>query len=596
VRIVSSPPAAGVRPPAAGGVRTLRSLTGLVLAVYVGAHLVNHALGVISIDAQEALLDVLAPVWQSVPGTLVLYSALVTHAALGLYALWRRRTLRMPGWEFAQLALGLAIPLLLMPHVFATRVTRAVLDVQPTYHTVISGLWSNPAGMVRQPLLVLIVWTHLVIGLHFWLRLRKSYRRALVVLYPLAILVPVLALLGFYGAGVQLHDQAARTGGEPAAPAAEYGYGEAQAQKPVDPAAKARLQAREELAFDLYGGLLVLVLLGRAWRHAARVRGATYRIHHSGGRVIAAPIGHSLLEALRDAGIPHASVCGGRARCTTCRVRVGKGARALPAPMPLEASALARIRAGADVRLACQLRPSSSLHVTPLVPPHAGPSDVDARRMPGRERAVAVMFVDLRESSRLGEQRMPYDVFFILNRFFAEMSEALRETGGYYSTFNGDGLMALYGTETELARGCRDALRGAIAIEARLAKMNLALRDDLGEPLRAGIGIHAGDAIVGTMGPPATPLLSALGDTVNVAARLEAETKRRGCALVVSAACARAAAVDLSRFPVHTVTVRGRREPVTYHAVHDAAGLAAVLADAAEADAKPSSPDSRTRA
>ena len=156
--------------------------------------------------------------------------------------------------------------------------------------------------------------------------------------------------------------------------------------------------------------------------------------------------------------------------------------------------------------------------------------------------------------------------------------------------------MALFGTVTELARGCRDALRGAIAIEARLAKMNLALRDDLGEPLRAGIGIHAGDAIVGTMGPPATPLLSALGDTVNVAARLEAETKRRGCALVVSAACARAAAVDLSRFPVHTVTVRGRREPVTYHAVHDAAGLAAVLADAAEADAKPSSPDSRTRA
>ena len=119
---------------------------------------------------------------------------------------------------------------------------------------------------------------------------------------------------------------------------------------------------------------------------------------------------------------------------------------------PIEAQALTRIRAGKDVRLACQLRPATELRITPLVPPNVGPADLDASRMPGRERAVAVMFVDLRESSRLGEQRMPYDVFFILNRFFAEMAEALRETGGYYSTFNGDGLMALYGTETSLHR------------------------------------------------------------------------------------------------------------------------------------------------
>jgi len=224
------------------------------------------------------------------------------------------------------------------------------------------------------------------------------------------------------------------------------------------------------------------------------------------------------------------------------------------------------------------LRPTTDVRITPLVPPHVGPGDLDARQQPGRERAVAVMFVDLRESSRLGEQRMPYDVFFILNRFFAELAEALRETGGYYSTFNGDGLMALYGTETDLAKGCRDAIRGAMAIAARLAQMNAAFAHDLGQPLRAGIGIHAGDAIVGTMGPPATPLLSALGDTVNVASRLEAETKRRRCMLVVSSACADAAGVDLSAFPRHTVTVRGRSESITYHAIEDPAALTSLLA------------------
>jgi adenylate cyclase len=347
------------------------------------------------------------------------------------------------------------------------------------------------------------------------------------------------------------------------------------------------LAEREELAYAVYAGLLLLVLLGRSARRAVRTRGATYTIRHASGRLVSAPIGYSVLEALRDAGIPHASVCGGRARCTTCRVRVGQGAKHLPPVEPVEAAALARIGADADVRLACQLRPTKSLHITPLLPPHVAPADIGGYRMPGRERAVAVMFVDLRESSRLGEQRMPYDVFFILNRFFAEMAEALRETGGYYSTFNGDGLMALYGTESGIARGCRDALRGAAAIEARLARINAALADDLRKPLRAGIGIHAGDAIVGRMGPPATPILSALGDTVNVAARLEAETKRRGCKVVVSAACARAAGVDLSGFPQHTVTVRGRADPVTYYAIADSAALASLVAATPEVEGTP---------
>jgi adenylate cyclase len=567
------------RPSSRGIVRTLRNVTGLVLAVYIATHFFNHALGVISIDAQDRVLEVLAPVWQSVPGTLLLYGSLILHALLGLYALWLRKTLRMPTWELAQLVFGLAVPLLLMPHVFGTRVAQALVGTTPTYHSVVASIWASPIAMVRQPLLVVVVWIHLLIGRHYWLRLRSRYRHALRVFYPVAVVVPLLALLGFWGAGIELRELAA-IGDETAV----QGYGPSASALPLSPEdearARARLDSRERKAYEIYAGLLVIVLLARAARHLVHARGETFAIRHSNGRLITAPAGHSLLEALRDAGIPHASVCGGRARCTTCRVRVEHSAGPLPPPEPLEADALRRISAGNDVRLACQLRPTTNVRITPLVPPNVGPADLDARRLPGRERAVAVMFVDLRESSRLGEQRMPYDVFFILNRFFAELAEALRETGGYYSTFNGDGLMALYGTETDLPQGCRDAIRGAIAIAARLAQMNAAFAHDLGQPLRAGIGIHAGDAIVGTMGPPATPLLSALGDTVNVASRLEAETKRRRCMLVVSSACARAAALDLSGFPEHTVTVRGRSEPVTYHAIADPATLTALLAAA----------------
>ena len=572
-------PFGGVRRRRGNALRALRLATGLVLATYVVGHLANHALGVLSIDAQEALLDVLAPVWQSVPGTLILYSALLVHALLGLIALWRRQTLRMPAWEMVQLTLGLAVPLLLIPHVFASRVAAALTGTDTTYHAVIAGIWASPASMIRQPLLVVIVWVHLLVGLHYWLRLRPGYRRSLPILYPLAVLLPVLALLGFWGAGLEL--RAATGAGYGAAPG---GYDSA---SPANRAAAALRELREQQALATYLGLLALVLAGRVLRRVvSETRRGTYRISHSNGRVVTAPIGHTLLEALRDAGIPHASVCGGRARCTTCRVRVDQGARALPPPGITELNALTRIDAEKNVRLACQLRPTRSLRITPLVEPHVGPGEIDALPMPGRERSVAVMFVDLRESSRLGEQRMPYDVFFIINRFFAEMAEALAETGGYYSTFSGDGLMALYGASTGLARACRDAMRGAIAIGERIARMNAALASDLGEPLRAGISIHAGEAIVGTMGPPATPLLSAIGDTVNVAARLEAETKRHHCVLVISSACARAAGVDLSAFPQHTATVRGRSEPVTYYAIADPAALAASLAGFAE-DARP---------
>src|SRR6187551_2446998 len=246
-------PAIRSRPDTAGAVRRLRNGTGLVLAAFVTAHFLNHALGVFSIEAQQALLNVLRPIWQSPLGTLTLYSALLTHAALGLYALWRRRTLRMPRWELAQLVLGLAIPLLLIPHVFGTRVAQSILGTEPSYRSVVSGIWNNPIALVRHPALVVIVWTHLAIGLHFWLRLRRWYRKALPILYPIAIVVPVLALLGLFGTGVRLA----------AEPRAQTVFADTYASPAdganVDPEAKARLAAHENQAYALYVALLGFV-------------------------------------------------------------------------------------------------------------------------------------------------------------------------------------------------------------------------------------------------------------------------------------------------------------------------------------------------
>jgi adenylate cyclase len=189
--------------------------------------------------------------------------------------------------------------------------------------------------------------------------------------------------------------------------------------------------------------------------------------------------------------------------------------------------------------------------------------------MEGSERKVTVMFLDLRGSTTLGEARMPYDVLFILNQFFDEMSKSLAATGGHYSNFTGDGLMAIYGLDiTDPKRSASQALRGAREMLARLDKVNARLKADLKEPLRIGIGIHFGEAIVGAMGPPRSQIVTAIGDTVNTTARLEGLTKDYGCMLILSKAAADAAGLNLAGHDLHHATVKGRVGSVAFYALN----------------------------
>jgi adenylate cyclase len=323
-----------------------------------------------------------------------------------------------------------------------------------------------------------------------------------------------------------------------------------------------------DIGLWIMAGLLALTLVARQGRRLYRNRRGVVEIEYPAGRKITVPVGHTILEASRAYEIPHASVCGGRGRCTTCRVAVEAGLDDLPAPEALEAKALRRIKADPNVRLACQTRPRRRIAIAPLLPPNA--TARDGRRpggVQGKEQQVAILFVDLRASTKLGEERLPYDVVFILNQFFAEMAEALQATGGHYAQFNGDGLMALYGMESGYEAGCREAIRGAIEMQRRIDGLNKNLGRELAEPLRIGVGVHSGEAIVGSMGPLASPIISAIGDNVNVSARLEGMTKNYQCAFVVSAETAERAGIDLSRFPRHDAELRGREETIAIYAV-----------------------------
>ena len=127
--------------------------------------------------------------------------ALAVHAAAALHALWRRRTWRLGRWEWAQLLLGLAIVPLAMTHVVGTRVAPELPDVHTTHLWVLWPMAVDPWQNARQCALVIVVWLHACIGVHFWWRLKPWYPRVMPWLYALALLLPAMALAG---AGVAL--------------------------------------------------------------------------------------------------------------------------------------------------------------------------------------------------------------------------------------------------------------------------------------------------------------------------------------------------------------------------------------------------------
>jgi adenylate cyclase len=212
----------------------------------------------------------------------------------------------------------------------------------------------------------------------------------------------------------------------------------------------------------------------------------------------------------------------------------------------------------------------------PLLATDAGAAEGSQRGgFEGSERLITVVFVDIRGSTSLGESRLPYDVLFILNRFFGEMSKAVEATNGHYSQFTGDGLMALYGLDAaDPATGPAEALRGAQAMLAGLGALNQQLREELPAPLRIGIGIHYGEAIVGAMGPPRSQIITAIGDTVNTCARLESLTKDYDCVAVISQRAAELAALDVVGRELKQAAVKGRSEPVRFYAIKTLAELA----------------------
>jgi adenylate cyclase len=550
-------------------IRRLRLLSGLVMLAYVTMHLANHAVGLISLKAMEDVLWYIFRIWTNRPAQLLLYSSFLIHYALALYALWQRRTLRLRVSELSQIVLGFGIPLLLVRHVVATRISDSFFHTDVGYYAYLLWVYfvRSPDHGFVQMLVLVVAWGHAMIGLHFWLKVRPWYERLQPAALVVAVLVPVLSLLGAIEAGRQV-----------IALAADPGWTREAFTLPP-PETQRALETITEILTWFFAGVVAAVLLARLARRAWRRRRGLVRIGYPDGRVVEVTPGTSVLEASRLAGIPHASVCGGRGRCSTCRVRVRGEIRSIDPPAEDELRVLRRIGATSNVRLACQLRPRGAVEVTPLLPPFAHAAD-GRRRVDfaqGSEREIAILFADIRGFTALSEGRLPYDVVFVLNRYFAAMGRAVEAVGGHVDKFIGDGIMALFGIERGAQAGCWEALAAARLMSERLPELNASLRAELDRPLRIGIGIHCGPTIVGEMGYGNAAAITAIGDAVNTASRLESLTKNFACELVVSEEVVSRAGLDLSAFPQREMEIRGKREMLVVRTLVSAAELPAAV-------------------
>lgn len=556
--------------PFGAAVGRVRLVSGLILFGYVLMHLLNHALGVWSLEALELGRMPFLGAWRTPIGSVLLYAALAAHVLVALRAIWLRDSLRAASLpELAQLVLGLAIPLLLMDHAIGTRYAHEAFGVEDDYRYVLLNMWVFPGAQpLWQPVALLVAWGHGCVGLYLWLRFRPWFERASPWLLAAAVTVPTAALAGYVAGGMEIRQLAQDPAWMRRAVAAM--------RLPAAPeiAATYRLMDWARIA---YVAAIATAFAARAVRLAIEHRSRDATLRYGSGRSVRAMAGMTVLAVSRANGIPHASVCGGRGRCSTCRVRIGDGLHLLPAPGEPEARILKRIAAPPNVRLACQTRVVDGLEVMPLLPPHTA-GVAHSRGGPdylqGRELDIAVLFADLRGFTQLSEHRLPYDVVFILNRYFAEMGTAIEGAGGRIDKFIGDGIMALFGVDSGPQAGARQALAAARAMAERLADLNASLEGELNEPLRIGIGLHLGPAIVGEMGYGEALGVTAIGDTVNTAARLEAMTKAHGAQLIVSQALVEAAGADLGDAPTLEIDIRGRSGTLAVRVVAEAPGLA----------------------
>ncbi len=260
-------------------------------------------------------------------------------------------------------------------------------------------------------------------------------------------------------------------------------------------------------------------------------------INYLGERSVETVPMQTILEASHANNIPHVCECGGIARCSTCRVMVIDGLENCLPRTSLEEKMAGRKGFYPEIRLACQTRVVGDVTIKRLV---RDDTDVEMAISgsigdAGEEIMGAVLFTDIWGFTTFSEANLPYDVIHALNILFRNLGRAVDDYDGYVDKYIGDNLMAIFGLGGESPeQTCHNAVMASAGMLASLPQVNEYLHNYLGGEFRLGIGVAYGPMVIGELGFALKRQFTAIGDTVNVAARLESETRRQQADLLVS--------------------------------------------------------------
>jgi len=266
----------------------------------------------------------------------------------------------------------------------------------------------------------------------------------------------------------------------------------------------------------------------------------TYHRNNQKPIVVPQEKGKTLLEASLQNNIAHYCVCGGHARCTTCRVYIVEGKENLAPRTEAEMKISGDKNWSDDIRLACQTKVLGDVTIKQLV---VDDIDMDLARKEGSlikaptERSLVVMFCDIENYTGFSATHLhnPYDVIHLLNKYYKEIAEPIFSNRGYIDKYMGDGFMALFGDQDiDSVTNCLNAMRASLRMLARLQELNKYFLKQFSHEFKIRIGLHYGPLIIGELGYPSNRQVTVIGDTVNVASRIESANKEFGTRIMAS--------------------------------------------------------------
>ncbi len=227
------------------------------------------------------------------------------------------------------------------------------------------------------------------------------------------------------------------------------------------------------------------------------------------------------------------------------------------------------------------LRNSFSLYLAPAVIERMLAANVPPS-LGGETRTVTVYFSDIAAFSAISERLNPRELVALMNEYLSAMTEIIEAHGGFVDKYIGDAIVAVFGAPADDPDHAISAVRAALASEAKLAAMNqMGLTAFAGLEIRQRIGLNSGDTLVGNIGSPRRFNYTVMGDTVNLAARLEGANKLYGTSIMAAEATAALVGNRIVWRELDTIRVSGRAAPTrVYEPRADAGDCAVRNADA----------------